>query len=156
METFSALLAICAGNSPVTGEFTAQRPVTRNFEFFICAWTNDWVNNREAGDLRRHCAHYDVTVMFSCEQKSFSCLFRHQSPVHCSCLSKLIYIFLNIHSNVIQYLNSEVKILGIEIRSDRLVKYFLRYNLIYVLRKELTEKGSEHTRPISSLSLALL
>ena len=29
METFSALLAICAGKSPVTGEFRAQRPVTR-------------------------------------------------------------------------------------------------------------------------------
>ena len=28
METFSALLAICAGNSPVTGEFPAQRPAT--------------------------------------------------------------------------------------------------------------------------------
>ena len=29
----------------------------------ICAWTNGGVNNREAGDLRRHRAHYDVTVM---------------------------------------------------------------------------------------------
>ena len=29
----------------------------------ICAWINGWVNNREAGELRRHCAHYDVTVM---------------------------------------------------------------------------------------------
>ena len=28
----------------------------------ICAWINSWVNNREAGDLRRHRAHYDVTV----------------------------------------------------------------------------------------------
>ena len=38
METFSALLAICAGNSPVSGEFPAQRPVTRSFDvFFMCA-----------------------------------------------------------------------------------------------------------------------
>ena len=29
----------------------------------ICAWMHDWVNNREAGDLRRNRAHYDVTVM---------------------------------------------------------------------------------------------
>ena len=29
----------------------------------ICAWTHDWTNQREAGDLWRHCAHYDVTVM---------------------------------------------------------------------------------------------
>ena len=32
METLSALLAICAGNSPVPGEFPLQRPVTRNFD----------------------------------------------------------------------------------------------------------------------------
>ena len=35
METFSALLAICAGNSMVTGEFPAQRPVTRSFDFLF-------------------------------------------------------------------------------------------------------------------------
>ena len=29
----------------------------------ICTWTNGWVNNRYAGDLRRHRAHFDVTVM---------------------------------------------------------------------------------------------
>ena len=30
----------------------------------ICAWINGWVNNREAGDLRRHHAHHDVTVIY--------------------------------------------------------------------------------------------
>ena len=35
METFSALLAICAGNSLVTGEFPTQRPVTRSFDIFF-------------------------------------------------------------------------------------------------------------------------
>ena len=35
METFSALLAICAGNSPVTGEFPTKRPVTRSFDVFF-------------------------------------------------------------------------------------------------------------------------
>ena len=29
----------------------------------ICAWINGWVNNREAGDLRRHRTHHDVTLM---------------------------------------------------------------------------------------------
>ena len=62
METFSALLALCAGNSPVTGEFSSQRPVTQSFDVFslIRAWINGWVNNREAGDMRRHRASYDV------------------------------------------------------------------------------------------------
>ena len=63
METFSALLAICAGNSPVPGEFPAQKPVTQTFDL-ICVWINGWVNNREAGDLRRYRAHYDVTVKY--------------------------------------------------------------------------------------------
>ena len=30
---------------------------------FICGWINGWANNRDAGDLRRHCAQYDITVM---------------------------------------------------------------------------------------------
>ena len=64
METFSALLAISAENSPVPGEFPTQRPVTRSFDvFLICVWINGWVNNGEAGDLRGYRAHYDVTVM---------------------------------------------------------------------------------------------
>ena len=38
METFSALLALCAENSPASGEFPSQRPVTRSFDFsLICA-----------------------------------------------------------------------------------------------------------------------
>ena len=40
METFSALLAICAGNSPVPGEFPAQRPVTRSFDVFFGLHSN--------------------------------------------------------------------------------------------------------------------
>ena len=34
METFSALLALCAGNPPATGEFPSQRPLTRRFGVF--------------------------------------------------------------------------------------------------------------------------
>ena len=64
METFSALLADCAGNSPVSGEFPAQRPVTRSFDVFSDQRPNKrWVNNREAGDLRRHRGHNDANVM---------------------------------------------------------------------------------------------
>ena len=57
----------CVGNSPVTGEFPSQRPVTRIFDFFfICAWTNSWANNGDSEDLRHHRAHYGVTVMGFC------------------------------------------------------------------------------------------
>ena len=64
METFSALLAILAGNSPVTGELPAKANDTERWCFFICAWINGRVNNRETGDLRRHHTHYDVIVMW--------------------------------------------------------------------------------------------
>ena len=66
MEAFSALLGLCEGNSSVTGEFLSQRPVARSFDasFDLRLKKNSSVNNRDAGDLRRHCAHYDVTVMF--------------------------------------------------------------------------------------------
>ena len=80
METFSALLAISAGNSPVPGEFPVQRPVTRRFDVFFDVHPNKrlGVHNGEAGDLRRHRAHYDVTVMKfphtgSVIQKAFPC-----------------------------------------------------------------------------------
>ena len=39
-------------NSPQKGQFS-----------LMCVWINDWVNNREAGDLRRYRSHYDVIVM---------------------------------------------------------------------------------------------
>ena len=83
METFSALLALCAGNSPVTGEFPSQRPVMWSFNmFFDLRLKNGRVNNRNAGDLRRHCAHYDVTVMQSHQRR---CVLGQQTWSHRLC-----------------------------------------------------------------------
>ena len=45
-------------NSPHKGQWRGALMFS-----LICAWINGWVNNREAGDLRRHRAHCDVTVM---------------------------------------------------------------------------------------------
>ena len=44
----------------------------------ICAWINGWVNNHEAGDLRHHHAHYDVSVMHSCSFIHVSLLMNNQ------------------------------------------------------------------------------
>ena len=64
METLSALLAICAGNSPVTGESPHKGQWRGALMFsFICVWINSLVKNRDAGDLRRFCAYYGVIVM---------------------------------------------------------------------------------------------
>ena len=55
----SALLAFCAGISPVTGE----QDQCRGALVLICAWTGSSANNENAGNLRRHRAQYDVIVM---------------------------------------------------------------------------------------------
>ena len=49
METFSALLAICAGNSPVHGEFPTQRPVTRSFDVYFDLRPNKWLSKQSWG-----------------------------------------------------------------------------------------------------------
>ena len=65
METFSALLAICAGiqRFPVNSLHKGQWRGALMFSL-ICVWINGWENNREAGDLRRYRAHYDVIVFW--------------------------------------------------------------------------------------------
>ena len=68
METFSALLAICAGNSPVIGEFPEKRPVARSFDVFFDLPLNKRLSKQSRvrwwfGTIHR--AHYDVTVMNS-------------------------------------------------------------------------------------------
>ena len=62
VEAFSALLAFCAGNSPVPGEFPAQRPVTRSFDAFFDLRLNKrlskqswgWWSQTPSSSLWRH------------------------------------------------------------------------------------------------------
>ena len=64
METVSALLAICAGNSPVTGHRTKVSDAELWCQFsLISVWINGWVNIHGVGDLRRYRGHYDVNVI---------------------------------------------------------------------------------------------
>ena len=66
METFSALLALCAGNSPVTGEFPSKRPVTQSFDIFfdlrlnkrLCKQSWGWWFETQSRSLWRHCNFY--------------------------------------------------------------------------------------------------
>ena len=62
METFFVLLAYSTGNSAMNSPHKGQWRGALMFSL-ICAWTNNWVNNGDAGDLRRYRAHYDVVVM---------------------------------------------------------------------------------------------
>ena len=59
METFSALLALCAGNSPGTGEFPSQRPVTRGFDVFVDLRPNKRLSKQSRGWwFERKCLKY--------------------------------------------------------------------------------------------------
>ena len=66
METFSALLDFCAGNSPVNGHWRGALMFS-----LICVWINGWVNKRDAGDLRRYHVQCDVIVMKGCSGHFF-------------------------------------------------------------------------------------
>ena len=61
-------------NSPHKGQWRGALMLS-----LICAWLNAWINNREAGDLRRHRAHYDVIVMVAIKIHAASYMtgFRH-------------------------------------------------------------------------------
>ena len=69
METFSALLAICAGNSPVTSEFPSQRLAARSFDVFFDLCLNKWLSKQSLGwlfetpsrALWRHDHGYDIS-----------------------------------------------------------------------------------------------
>ena len=86
METFSALLAICAGNSPFPGEFPKQRPVTRSFDVFL--------DLRPKKRFSKHCwgwwfetlscplwYHCNVSINFAtmCECKKNRKIWRHST-----------------------------------------------------------------------------
>ena len=64
MKTFSALLAICAGKPPVTGEFPTKANDAELWYLFWSAPEQTVVNNWGAGDLGHRRTHYDVTVVF--------------------------------------------------------------------------------------------
>ena len=89
METFSAQLAICAGNSPVPGEFPAQRPVTRSFDVFFdlrlnkrlskqpWGWwfeTPAWSLWRHRNDTRAICVQCHVRHILNNDVGRHSCL----------------------------------------------------------------------------------
>ena len=65
METFSASLAFCVWNSPVTGDFPLQRPMTWSFDVFFDLRLNQQLSEqwRRRGHLRHHHVHCEVILM---------------------------------------------------------------------------------------------
>ena len=92
MDTFSASLAVCAENSPVLGEFPAQRPVTRSFDVSFDLRPNKRLSNQSWGwwfetpscPLWRHCngiwLYYSYSHSFIQPWR-----FLQQSSLHVKC-----------------------------------------------------------------------
>ena len=80
METFSALLAICAGNSSVPDEFPTQRPVTQSFDVLFALHPNkrlskhwwDWWFDTLSRPLWRHCKGYFKLWIVSWQNQAFT------------------------------------------------------------------------------------
>ena len=68
-------------NSPHKGQWRGALMFS-----LICVWISGWVYNREAGDLRRHCAHYDVILMGYFYLINIQCF-------QCKCSFQLLLIF---------------------------------------------------------------
>ena len=80
METFFTLRALCAGNSPVTGEFPSQRLVTRRFDVFfdLCLHKRlskqfrGWWFETPSSSLWRHC---NDQMLWKCHQRKWFAIF---------------------------------------------------------------------------------
>ena len=86
--------------------------------FFICARINDWENNDDAGDLRRHRTHYDVIVLdfFSFSSRGPFCYRRftkHAWNIWHGCVIRQIFVLFSIlfmykYLHISQYLIIQV------------------------------------------------
>ena len=99
METLYSLLAFCAGNSPATGEFPAQRPVARNFDDFFDLRPHKWLSKQWrrwwfVTASRSLWRYYNVVVLFLLRlyyQYLKKCLV--QMPIFCRVASLVMEQF---------------------------------------------------------------
>ena len=102
METFAALLAICAGNSPITGELPAQTPVTRSFDAFFDLCLNQrlskqsrrWWFETPSPPLWRHrnviCTRFCWRLLcFSCVMTHWKYIFEYSKIIQGSMLGRV-------------------------------------------------------------------
>ena len=135
MQPFSALLAICAGNSPVTGEFPAQRPVTRSFAVFFDLHLNKrlskqswgWLFETPSRPLWRHCIAHFYYPMLSLASRSWldnnrdrraanpqkvfylRSLMHPPPPTHLVCNDHLIANVLSFHMSLVVVVNCDAR-----------------------------------------------
>ena len=102
METFSALLALCVGNSPVTGEFPSQRPMTQSFDVVFDLHPNKSLSKQSrhrwfetpSPSLWRHCNASEgcqravKMIISTCMLRQLSGQCQQLEPFYCQRLGK--------------------------------------------------------------------
>ena len=151
METFPALLAICAG------EFNGSRWIPRKGQWrgalmfsLICVWINGWLNNREACDLRRYRAHYDVIVMSGVVVSSELVIWRERAP------RKNLYLKNDVKSVILNRLHYDYDVQDLQ---TKVVHNLLTLKVIFGwhTRVKYAPKGfSNHYASITSYGLFVM
>ena len=109
LEIFSAWLALCAGNSPVTGEFHAQRPVTRSIDVFLDPRLYKRLSSQSWGSWfetpsRSLWSHLSYEAYIT----GIYLLFHKWVKYMCTVISRLAVIVANYHwrKNFISFINN--------------------------------------------------
>ena len=97
-----SIMALSNGNifrvtGPLCGEPTGHRRNPRTHASDAEFWCFLWVNNREAGGLRHHCSHYDVTVMSKLNHsldQAMACRLLGTKPVHEPVILHLFFLMI--------------------------------------------------------------
>ena len=65
----------------------------------ICAWTNSWINDRDAGDLRRRRDHYEVSIMSMVNYQYLEFVLLITIPTPPLIIRRHFWIVFNYHTN---------------------------------------------------------
>ena len=132
----------------VTGHLCSEFTGALMF-YLICAWMNGWVKNREAGDLRCHRAHYDVTVM---ESSSLGVLLS-SSLSNKSCKSTKIRVRVIFKLFVTQHICNSKFWRQLTLR---LLRHFMVYQDSWNPQPQAQFKSNEHRTTLDRECLMLL
>ena len=146
METFSALLAICAGNSPVNGEFTTQRPVTRSFDIFFHLRLNKQLSKQSWGwwfeKLSRPLCHCNVNKHAHASRLVLFCWckvphnFTAIDQIFFSDLVIYVHVFVNFHAMLTLWVRL---VFGSVLNKNTLrILHYTRPNTAFI-KKEFTQ-----------------
>ena len=112
----------------------------------ICVWINGWVNTREAGDLRRYRAHYDVTVMDTLPD------FSGRKAVSRKCFPRILLVFIrNFHHLSAGIVRSHIIRLELEDYA-----YTHIYTCIISVWQKSPTMNKEYYKPLTKVTIVMM